>query len=257
MQIGEDEEKVYLSGVFLDLETNFRVERPFTVSKLFRHRDGRVEALREQRLVQAIQAGASKSIRNAILAGLPRGFVETFYRRARAIAEREAKTTWSKLLEAYREFGVSKEMIEAHLGHPIEKISKEEIVDLRGIFNSLKDGVATAAEVFRRTETKGNDETGTVDDVLGGGAEVTGGTEKSEPAEDALAPPERKTEEAASENEAPESESPSETPTSSTESIDRGKPEGPPNEEVSKGGEVRSKEPEQGSLSEKSGEDWF
>ena len=261
MQVGEDEEKVYLSGVFLDLETNFRVERPFTVSKLFRHRDNRVEALREQRLIQAIQSGASKSIRNAILAGLPRGFVETFYRRARAIAEREAKTTWSKLLEAFREFGVTKEMIEANIGRPIEKITDSEIVDLRGIYNAIKEGATTTGEAFARRDTKGKDETGTVDDILGGGAEVTGGAEKPLPPA---------TEEVRIGGGRRDAESPSETPASSPESTDRGESD-PNGEEVriefAPAPPVRTDtrehelepaaEPSQGTLSEKSGEDWF
>ena len=103
-----------------------------------------------QPLVQEIQAGTSKAMRNATLAGLPRGLVRTYYERSRAIAEREAKKKWSQLLTAFREFGVTRDRLEQHLGHPVEKVTDAEIVDLRGAYNALKDGVdgVTVADLF-------------------------------------------------------------------------------------------------------------
>jgi len=188
-QTGEDDEQVYLSGVFTDLETNFRVERPLAVSKIFRFRDGRTESLGDRKKIQAIQAGASKAMRNATIAGLPRGLVRTYYERTRSVAAREAKAKWSKLLEAFREFGVTRELLEAHLGHPIEKVSDEKIADLRGAYNALRDGIdgVTALDLFppKKPAEEGEDATGTAEQAIAAGAEVTGGAEKpAEPAEE-------------------------------------------------------------------------
>jgi hypothetical protein len=191
-QVGEDEDKVYLSGVFLDMETNFRVERPHAVSKFIRRRDGKTQALREQRLIMAIQAGASKAMRNAILNGLPDGLVEAFYGRARSVAAREAKERWSKMLTAFREFGVSREMIEDHLGHPLEKVTENEVADLIGIYNALNDGQVQATDIFGKRTKPDPEATSTVDDVMAQGADVTGGAEKApEPTADAESPSER------------------------------------------------------------------
>lgn len=188
-QVGEDEDKVYLSGVFLDMQTNFRVERPHTVSKWLRRRDGKTQLLSEQRQVMAVQAGASKAMRNAILNGLPDGLVEAFYQRARSIAAREAKERWSKMLTAFREFGVTREMIEDHLGHPLEKVTENEITDLGGIYNALNDGQAQATDIFGKRTKPSAEDTSTVADVMAQGAEVTGGAEKAqEPVTDRESP---------------------------------------------------------------------
>jgi hypothetical protein len=180
VQVGEDEDKVYLSGVFLDLETNFRIGRPFTVSKYLKRKDGRTEVLRDQRLIMAIQSGASKGIRNAILAGLPDGFVESYYQRARSIAAREAKSKWAELIAHFRTFGVSQEMLEAHVGHPLDKITDNELADLRGIFNALQQQQAQPADIFGKRRTE-DEPTTSVDEVVGSGAKVTGGAEAPQP----------------------------------------------------------------------------
>jgi hypothetical protein len=203
MMVGEDEEKVYLSGVFLDLETNFRVERPFTVSKLLRRRDGRTEVLREQRLVMAIQSGASKAIRNAILNGLPDYLIEAYYQRAKSIASREAKTKKAEIISKFREFGVTPEMLQEHVGHSLDRVTDEEVGELRGIYNAIKDGVAQPTDVFTRKTKEDLQATKTVDDIVGAGAKVVAGTE--------AAPSDH--------------ESPSETPASSPRSSDPESPE--------------------------------
>jgi hypothetical protein len=189
--MSQDDEHIHLSGVFIDLESNFRIAKPFTVSKLLKRRGGRTEVLRDQRLQMAVQAGSSKAVRNAVISGLPDGLVESYYQRAKAVAGREAKQRWAKMLEAFRQFGVSRDMIENHLGHPLEKITDAEVADLGGIFNSLRDGIATATDVFtRKTGEPEGDQgaTSTVDDVVGKGADVTAGTQAPRNGE---SPPER------------------------------------------------------------------
>lgn len=176
---GEDEDKVYLAGIFVDLETNVRFERPLTVSKWLRKRNGDRYRLNDQRLVQAIQAGASKAERNAILAGLPDYLVQSYDLRAREIAAKDAKAGWSKLMEAFKPYGVTREALERHLGHPLEKVTDEEIVDLRGIYNAIKDGQTSASDVFPPAKAEDAEkDAATVDDVLKGGATVK---EKPEP----------------------------------------------------------------------------
>jgi hypothetical protein len=179
VQVGEDEEHVYLSGVFLDLESNFRVEKPFTVAKYLKRHDGPTERLRDARLVMAIQAGASKAMRNAILSGLPKGLVEAYYQRCRAIAAREAKTKWAEIVTKFREFGVTKEMLEGYIEKPLEKLADAEMVDLRGVYNSLRDGIVQPGEIFVRKPKEEEPSTGTVETALAGGADVTAGAEQA------------------------------------------------------------------------------
>src|SRR3972149_2765351 len=80
--INEETDGVDLEGVFVDLESIFRVSKPWRVSKMFRRKGGRVETLNVQKLGQAIQAGFSKAMRNAIRAGIPAFYVQAYYNRA-------------------------------------------------------------------------------------------------------------------------------------------------------------------------------
>jgi hypothetical protein len=60
----------------------------------------------------------------------------------------DLKDARNKMVESFTAFGVSKEMIERRTGRRIDAIQPGEIVALRGIFNSLKGGTATAGDFF-------------------------------------------------------------------------------------------------------------
>ncbi len=175
--IGEDSEKVTLAGVFVDLETNVRFERPQTVSRYLKRRDGRREHLADHKLIQAIQAGASKAERNAILAGLPDWLVQSYDTKARKLAADATRQQLSKLLEAFLEFGVRRDVLESHIGCALENATDEQLADLRGIYAALRDKQATPEEIFEGP-AEPEPETDDVETVLKCGAETTGGAEK-------------------------------------------------------------------------------
>lgn len=56
-----------------------------------------------------------------------------------------------------RDYGVTAEKIAAYFGHPLDQCTYDEFSELHGIFNSLKDGEATASELFggEKAERKG------------------------------------------------------------------------------------------------------
>lgn len=183
---GEDGEKVYLAGIFVDLQTNVRFERPLTVSRYLKKRSGERLKLSDQKLMQAIGAGASKAERNAILAGLPDWLVQSYDRKARKLAADEVRQNLSRMIEAFMEFGVTREKLEAYMEMPLERMTDEQLADLRGIYNSLKDKMVTPEEVFTEKPEATEDATGTVDDVVGAGADVTDGAEKPAPGQPEL-----------------------------------------------------------------------
>ncbi|MHC4715082.1 MAG: hypothetical protein ACYTAN_17710 [Planctomycetota bacterium] len=181
---GEDAEKVYLAGIFVDLQTNVRFERPLTVSRYLKKKSGERLKLNDQKLMQAIGAGASKAERNAILAGLPDWLVQSYDNKARKLAADQVRQNVSKMIEAFMEFGITRDKLEAYMETPLERMTDEQLADLRGIYNSLKDKMATVEEVFAEKPTEPADATGTVDDVVGAGADVTRGAEKAAPVTD-------------------------------------------------------------------------
>lgn len=153
--IEENEDEVKLMAVFLDYETNVRLSKSYTVSKWQRRRNGQTVRLDSQRLSAHIQANGSKALRNIILDSLPEELVHQAYKKVRALAERKAKKEihdpkkWAEdTVKAFAVMKVPKEALVAYFGHDLDACSQEEVTKLRGIYNAIKDGHTTAAEVF-------------------------------------------------------------------------------------------------------------
>lgn len=185
---GEDGRTVYLSGLFLDLENNFREERVFPCSKYLKRRGGEIERLDDSRLMQAILAAASKAERNAIYAGIPRWLTKSVDQRARELAANEVKQSESKTLEAFLRLGVTREMIEEHFGAKVKDLSPDQIADLRGFYTALRDEATTVEAIFGADKEDAAEarkpNTATVDDVLKAGVkEAEPASEPEKPAE--------------------------------------------------------------------------
>jgi len=158
--LNEDETGFDLEGVFIDLESNFRVARPQRVSKTFRRRSGDVVWLTPDRMVMAIQAGASKCMRGATLAGLPAYLVNAYYKKARQIAggNLEAKAdpkVVKAVLEAFDRFKATQADLEKYTTKPVDEWTGSEVADLRGLWNAIQDGQTTAEEVFGKPQEGG------------------------------------------------------------------------------------------------------
>lgn len=151
--LSEDETGATVAGIFVDFQTNFRVERPMRVSKVVKRRSGGVYTLDPQRWLAALQAGASKAQRNAVLKGVPAWLVSTYVAKAKAIAagDPDSKADPKKvdgLLRAFARFNVDLPILEKHVGRPRGEWTGEDLAVLIGIGNAVKDGQMTAAEAF-------------------------------------------------------------------------------------------------------------
>ena len=57
--------------------------------------------------------------------------------------------TLKKLFAIFKDkFGVTKEMIEKYLGYKTESFTAQDIVKLRGVYSSLKDGMTKREDFF-------------------------------------------------------------------------------------------------------------
>ncbi len=158
--IGEDDRRVQMEGVFLDYETNFRTVRPMSISKTaWSKKFGKVIPLRDDRLNMAIQAGASKAIRNAILAALPVGLVEEYTATAMKIAasgvKRKGETVKpikeriAAMYAAFAAVAVDKKAIDGYLAeHPDLGNDEGILAHMIGVYNAISDGQASVEEVF-------------------------------------------------------------------------------------------------------------
>lgn len=161
--VSEDDERLTVEGVFIDRETNTVVQRQKTVPKFYLdYKTKQPRVLNAQRLAMAIDAGMSKSVRNAILNGLPVWLVDRYFQEAKVIAAKTAgkkkKATkdapieerFAWLYDQLKKKGVTQKKVEAYIKENMDaNLSKDEILgNMIGIYNAIKDGQTTVEDVF-------------------------------------------------------------------------------------------------------------
>lgn len=152
-----------------DLETNTRKTLTFTV----RHErevgtgaDKRIVGLSDPRDIYEMCANqAARRLRQCILSVIPGDVCDEAMEQCQKTmaggSTEPLKDRARKMVVVFGEFGVTQAMIEAKLGHPASSISEPELVRLRGVYQSLKDGVGSRDQFF---------------DVVDSGAAATGKT---------------------------------------------------------------------------------
>ncbi|MDR2494666.1 MAG: hypothetical protein LBD24_05520 [Spirochaetaceae bacterium] len=134
-----------------DLETNAMERIEFKVSHI-RHTKKGDYAITDDRDLYELEANqAARRRRACILAVIPGDVVDAAVERCRRTLDasvEDIKEARNKMVDSFGAFGVTKEMIERRIGRRIDAIQPGEIVALRGIFNSLKEGTATAGDFF-------------------------------------------------------------------------------------------------------------
>lgn len=145
-----------LVGVFLDVERNVRVELPVRVSRwAVASKTKKTYRLNDDKWIQKIGAGLSKAVRNAILKGLPKGLVEEFTVKAKELAgkpKRGQKKVHRKkaIVEAFEQWNIPETVLCFYAGcESMDKLDKEGLATLRGLWNAINDGLKSPEEVMR------------------------------------------------------------------------------------------------------------
>jgi len=136
-----------------DLETNTRAVKVFTVKHTRHTRQGDY-ALTDPREIYEMTANqGARRMRACIMAIIPKDFQD-------AAVERCEKTLTEggggepladrvrKMVAAFAEHGVTAAMIEERLGHKLDATSAVELVDLRKVYQSLKDDMSNREQWF-------------------------------------------------------------------------------------------------------------
>ena len=150
------EEEVHIRAVAFDLQTNATAVKEDRFKKsIFRKRGGWIKP-DERDLRELINKHGAICERNAILQLMPSDLIEDATNKAEAtcksVASGKLKTDRATYIKTIvRNFigvGVTVEMLENRLGHEIKHITEDEIAELRGIINSLRDGNSKIADHF-------------------------------------------------------------------------------------------------------------
>lgn len=136
-----------------DLETNYRVTRDFSVEHKRDTRQGSYK-LQDQRDIYEMTANqGARRLRACILGVIPGDVVEAAEKQIRStIAKGPGNMTREdrirNMVANFDKHGVPKEAVEKRIGHPVASLTDDELVELHGIYNSIKDNVGKRTDFF-------------------------------------------------------------------------------------------------------------
>lgn len=171
----EDESKRILKVVVIDLESNLSYSSEVTLEKTVERKSAKGREVLGERenstgelvyIVRATEdematkaaAAISKMIRNNGLRLIPRHITEGALDVAdKAIRDRvntNPDAEKQKVLDAFALLGIMPSEIEKYLKHPIAQTTPAEVVDLRTVYNSLKEGSAKWSDYVQTEEPR-------------------------------------------------------------------------------------------------------
>lgn len=152
----------------IDLETNVRVRKTFHVPHVRETKKGKQRLTSSRDIYELVANQGARRLRACILGVIPGDVTEAAEAQCKETLLRQSVVeNLPKLLKAFEEFGVTKELIEKRIGHNIESIVPQEVVTLRGIYKSIKDGMADRSQFFEVASTSAESAREKLMDVVG------------------------------------------------------------------------------------------
>lgn len=143
-----------------DMETNTKITREFSVKHWRDTRQGGYAVTDERDIYEMCANQASRRLRACILAVIPGDIVDEAVRQCETTLKTSADNspeTQKKMLIALGEFGVSKEQVEKRIQRRIDAITPAQVVSLKKIFASLRDGMSSVEDWFEKIEKVAGD----------------------------------------------------------------------------------------------------
>lgn len=135
----------------IDLETNTRVVKTFHVPHSRDTKQGKKRLTDSRDIYELVANQGARRLRACILGVIPGDVVDAAVARCGKTMESSdvpMADQIRKLVLAFDELGVKTEHIEKRLGHKLDATIAQEIVTLRGIYKSIKDGMADRTQFF-------------------------------------------------------------------------------------------------------------
>ena len=134
-----------------DMESNFRILRAFTVRHWRDTKQGGYVLKDERDIYELCANQAARRLRACILGVIPCDIVEEAVKQCDATLAASADTgpeSQKRIIEAFAPYQVSKAQIEAKIQRRISAITAAQVITLRKIRMSLKDGMSSASDWF-------------------------------------------------------------------------------------------------------------
>lgn len=152
-RVGESEIEAYA----WDLETNTKAVRQFAVRHARDKGSASVSVTQERDIYEVIANQAQRRVRSCILEIIPGDIIEEAIEQCErtmqaAVVGKDGKTSLTDIVVAmakgFEGIGVPKAAIEKRLGHRLDSTQAAEVIGLRKIFASIKDGFSTVQDWF-------------------------------------------------------------------------------------------------------------
>lgn len=140
-----------------DVETNVRQVKVFQVPHVRSKKSGNVKLTDPRDIYELVANQGARRLRACILGVIPGDIIEAVCDQTDATLKATADTSpaaLKKLAEAFTGFGITQEMIEKKIQRRLETITPAQIVSLRKVYNSLKDGMSKPGDWFEDIKEK-------------------------------------------------------------------------------------------------------
>ena len=134
-----------------DVETNVRQVKVFQVPHVRGKRSGNVKLTDPRDIYELVANQGARRLRACILGVIPGDIIEAVCEQTDTTLKATADTSpaaLKKLVEVFTSYGVTQEMIEKKIQRRLEAITPAQIVNLRKVYNSLKDGMSKSSDWF-------------------------------------------------------------------------------------------------------------
>lgn len=134
-----------------DVETNTRREVTFQVPHIRYTRSGSKKLEDPRDVYEMVANQGARRLRACILAVIPGDVTEAAVAQCETTMKTKADTSpdaMKKMIDAFDSFGVTKEQIEKRIQRRLDAIQPAQVVSLKKIYASLRDGMSVAADWF-------------------------------------------------------------------------------------------------------------
>lgn len=147
----QSDEKTEARAYAFDMQTNYMVDQDFVVPHKRTTKKGVTRLTDERDIRELVQNIGSRYLRGCILRVIPGDIVESALEQVEKTllsSEVPLQEQIKKMVMAFNELGVNVEHLEKRLGHNLDATIVQEIITLKSIYRSIKDGMADRSQFF-------------------------------------------------------------------------------------------------------------
>ena len=152
-----------------DMESNVRQVKAFQVKHERYTKKGSYALSDPRDIYETVANQGARRLRACILGIIPGDIIDEATAQCEQTMKAKADTSpeaLKKLVDAFVPYKITKEQIEKRIQRRLDAITPAQLIQLRKVFNSLKDGMSTPAEWFDVVPEAGSDASATLTEKL-------------------------------------------------------------------------------------------